>query len=152
LLGINVRQMAIVSFGLASSIGAIAGAVVAPTTSLEFDSGRLLTFYGFIAVAIGGGGYLPRAIARRLLFGILQQLTTAYVSSLFSSAIALACLIIVLVLKPSGLVQPRVRRRMDVRDAARVASKVANLESRYAWIGGAVAVLLILALPFFITS
>ncbi|WP_027532640.1 ABC transporter permease [Bradyrhizobium sp. WSM3983] len=152
LMGINVREMAIVSFGLASAIGAIAGVAVAPTTSLEFDTGRLLTFYGFIAVAIGGVGSFPGAVAGGLLLGILQQLTTAYVSSLFSSAIALACLIVVLVLKPSGLVQPRVGRRLDVRDAARVASEFRSLDPHYARIGGAAAVVLVLSLPLFITS
>jgi branched-chain amino acid transport system permease protein len=152
LMGINARQMAIVSFSLASAIGAIAGVAVAPTTSLEFDSGRLLTFFGFIAVAIGGVGSFPGAIAGGLLLGILQQLTTAYISSLFSSAIALACLIVVLVLKPSGLVQTRVRRRSDVRDAARVATEFRNLDPRYARIGGTAAIVLVLSLPFFITS
>lgn len=152
LMGINVQQMAIVSFCLASAIGAIAGVVVAPTTSLEFDSGRLLTFYGFIAVAIGGIGSFPGAVAGGLLLGILQQLATAYVSSLFSSAIALACLIVVLVLKPSGLIQSRVRRRLDVREAAPVASELANLEPRYAWVGGTLVVMLVLALPLFINS
>lgn len=152
LMGINVRKMAIMSFGLASAIGAIAGVIVAPTTSLEFDSGRLLTFYGFIAVAIGGVGSFPGAIAGGLLLGLLQQLSTAYVSSLFSAAIALVCLIAVLVLKPSGLVEPRVRRRLDVRDAARVTSEFAILEQRHVLVGGTLIVMLVLAVPLFITS
>jgi branched-chain amino acid transport system permease protein len=152
LMGINVRRMAILSFGLASAIGAIAGVVVAPTTSLEFDSGRLLTFYGFIAVAIGGIGSFPGAVVGGLLLGVLQQLTTAYISSLFGSAIVLAFLLIMLILKPSGLVRPRVQRRLDVRDAARVAAHIVSLAPRYVWIGGIFVVLLILVLPFFISA
>ncbi|GGF30215.1 hypothetical protein GCM10011611_40400 [Aliidongia dinghuensis] len=152
LMGIDVKRMAILSFGLASAIGAVAGVVVAPTTSLEFDSGRLLTFYGFIAVAIGGIGSFPGAVAGGLLLGILQQLTTAYVSSLFSSAIALALLLVVLVLKPSGLVKTSVQRRQDVRDTARITSHIISLAPGYARIGGIAVALLVLALPYLITA
>jgi branched-chain amino acid transport system permease protein len=151
LMGIDVRRMAILSFGLASAIGAVAGVVVAPTTSLEFDSGRLLTFYGFIAVAIGGIGSFPGAIAGGLLLGVLQQLTTAYLSSLFSSAIALALLLVMLVLRPSGLVRTRVQRRLDVRDAARVANRIVGLAPGYTRWGGVAVALLVLALPYLVT-
>jgi branched-chain amino acid transport system permease protein len=152
LMGINVKRMAILSFGLACAIGAVAGVVVAPTTSLEFDSGRLLTFYGFIAVAIGGIGSFPGAVAGGLLLGVLQQLATAYVSSLFSSAITLALLLVVLVLKPSGVMKTRVQRRVDVRDAARVATHIISLAPASVRVGSILAVLLVLAVPYLVTA
>ncbi len=61
-MGISVARMTLLSFGLAAAIGAVAGVVVAPTTSLEFDTGRLFTIAGFIAVVIGGISSLPGAV------------------------------------------------------------------------------------------
>src|SRR5579871_5746074 len=52
LMGVSVARMQLSSFGLAAAIGAIAGVVIAPATSLQFDTGRLFTIQGFIAVAI----------------------------------------------------------------------------------------------------
>ena len=152
LMGIDVRRMAIFAFGLASAIGAVAGVVVAPTTSLEFGSGRLFTFYGFIAVAIGGIGSFPGSIAGGVLLGLLQQFATAYVSSLFSSAIALFVLLIMLVLKPSGLVGSKVQRRQDVRDEARVAAHITRMTPATSRIGGVIVALLVLALPLVVQS
>ncbi len=84
LMGISVPGMTLFSFSLAAAIGAIAGIVIAPVTSLEFDTGSLFSIYGFIAVAIGGIGSFPGAIAGGLLLGLASQLATAYISSLFS--------------------------------------------------------------------
>lgn len=148
LVGVDVRRTTLVSFGLAAALGALAGVVVAPTTSLQFDTGRLFTISGFIAVVIGGLGSFSGAIVGALLLGIVQQLATAYVSSLFSNAIALALLLAVLVLKPSGLLAGGPARREDVRDAARVASHIVRLRPGPAWTSAAVALAIALALPF----
>jgi branched-chain amino acid transport system permease protein len=152
LMGINVPRMTLFSFGLAAAIGAIAGVIVAPTTSLQFDTGRLFTISGFIAVAIGGIGSFPGAIAGGLLLGVATQLATAYVSSLFSSAIALLLLLFVLVWRPSGLISAGVARRQDVRDDARVWAHIVRLPSATAWISAGIALAITLALPFVITS
>lgn len=152
LMGIDVRRMTILSFALATAIGAIAGVVVAPTTSLQFDSGRIFTIYGFIAVAIGGVGSFPGAIAGGLLLGVLGHLATAYLSSMFSSAIALCLLLIVLVWKPSGLVRGGAVRRQDVRDEARVVSHITRLSPAVARLGGAVLAAVLLALPLAVDS
>ncbi|HTH98129.1 MAG TPA: ABC transporter permease [Stellaceae bacterium] len=152
LMGIDVRRMAIFAFGLAAAIGAVAGVVVAPTTSLEFDSGRLFTFFGFIAVAIGGIGSFPGSIVGGVLLGVLQQVATAYVSSLFSSAIALFLLLIILVLKPSGLISGGVQRRQDVREETRVAAHITRLTPKTARIGGVLIAALTLAVPAFVHS
>ncbi len=60
-MGINVTKMTIFSFRtrLATAIAAIAGVVVAPTTTLQFNSGQLFTISGFIAVVIGGISSFP---------------------------------------------------------------------------------------------
>src|SRR4051794_6777227 len=152
LMGVSVPRMTLFSFGLAAAIGATAGVVLAPTTSLQFDTGRLFTMSGFIAVAIGGIGSFPGAVAGGLLLGVISQLATAYVSSLFSNAIALLLLLFVLIWKPSGLMRSGVARRQDVRDEPRVWKHVTRLAPSTAWISAAFAVAILAALPFVINS
>lgn len=152
LVGVDVRAMTLLSLTLAAALGAVAGVVVAPTTSLQFDTGRLFTISGFIAVVIGGLGSFSGAIVGAMLLGIIQQLATAYVSSLFSNAIALALLLVVLVARPSGLLRAAAPRREDVREEARVAAHIIRLPPGTTWIAGAAAVALLAALPLLAPS
>lgn len=152
LVGVSVPRMTLLSYGLSSAIGAIAGIVIAPTTSLQFDTGRLFTISAFIAVVVGGLGSFAGAVVGALLLGIVAQLATAYVSSLFSNAITLVLLLLVLVLKPNGLIRAAVTRRQDVREEARVATHLTRLTPKTSWVGGTLALAVILLLPLVITS
>lgn len=152
LVGVDVPRMQLVSFALAGAIGALAGVVVAPAISLEFDTGRLLTNAGFISVAIGGIASFPGAIAGGLLLGVSEQIATAYVSSLFSNAIALTLLLLVLVLRPTGLLRGGPARRQDVREEARVWGGVSRLPARAAWLGAALLIAVAIALPMLIDA
>lgn len=152
LMGINVSRMQLFSFALATLIGAIAGIVTAPTTSLQFDTGRLYTIQGFIAVAIGGIASFPGAIAGGLLLGIVTQLATAYVSSLFSNAIALGLLLAVLIWRPNGLIRAGVVRRQDVRDEHRVWKQITRLKPRVIGTSGMIGLALLLVLPLVIPT
>lgn len=147
LMGIGVPGMMLFSFTLAAGLGALGGIAIAPATSLQFDTGRLFTVSGFIAVAIGGIGSLPGAVAGGLLLGIAQQMATAYVSSLFSSALALGLLLAVLVVRPGGLLGAGAARREDVRTEARITSHAARLPPRAAMAGGALLLAVGLAVP-----
>ena len=152
LMGINVPRMMLASFALAALMAAVAGLVVAPTTSLQFDTGRLFTNFGFIAAVIGGISSFPGAIAGGLLLGLATQLATAYVSSLFANAIALVLLLIILVARPDGLMRSSAARRQDVREEARVAAHIVRLDGR---LGGVLAVVglgVALALPLLVTN
>jgi branched-chain amino acid transport system permease protein len=152
LMGVNVPGMQLFAFALAGAIGAAAGVVVAPAIALQFDTGRLLTISGFIAVAIGGIASFPGAIAGGLLLGLVGQLATAYVSSLFSNALALGLLLIVLIWRPSGLISSGHVRRSDVRDEARVWTHVSRLPARSAWRWGSLLLIAALAAPFVLSN
>ena len=152
LVGIDVKRMTLLSFALAACLGAVAGVVVAPTTSLQFDSGRLFTISGFIAVVIGGMGSFAGAIVGAMLLGIVQQLATAYVSSLFSNAIALGLLLAVLVFRPNGLLSAGPSRREDVRTDARVAVHLTRLQPGRAWVLAAGVLAVLAALPWLIDA
>ncbi len=120
LMGINLRAMTLLSFGLAAAIGSVGGVLVAPIMSLQFDSGQFFTISGFIAVAIGGMGSFVGSIIGGILLGVAEQFAAYYVSSLFANTLALALLLGVLVMRPAGLFPSGPLRRTDVREEGRI--------------------------------
>jgi branched-chain amino acid transport system permease protein len=150
LMGIDVPRMTLLSFALAAMIGAIGGIVVAPITSLQFDSGQFFTIFGFIAVAIGGMGSFIGAVVGGLVLGVAEQLAAGYVSSLFSNALAVVLLLVTLLWRPNGLFATGVARRQDVRDEQRVYLGIVRFRARDALLSGALALAALLALPWLI--
>jgi branched-chain amino acid transport system permease protein len=147
LMGIDVPRMTLLSFALAAMIGAIGGIVVAPISSLQFDSGQFFTIFGFIAVAIGGMGSFIGAIVGGLLLGVAEQLAAGYVSSLFSNGLAVALLLVTLLWRPSGLFTTVVRRH-DVRDEQVVHLRIVQFSEREGLLYGAMATAFLLVLPW----
>jgi branched-chain amino acid transport system permease protein len=153
LMGIDVPRMTVLSFAVAAAIGCVSGMVIGPVVSLEFDGGGFFTTSGFISVAIGGFGSFVGALIGGLGLGTVEQLAAGYVSSLFSTTLALALLLIVLIWKPTGLLGSGTRRRIDVREASVHAFREAvRLSKRGAIIGGIVALVVIAILPFFLQT
>ena len=152
LMGIDVPRMTLLSFGLATLIAAISGVIVAPTTSLQFDTGRLFTISGFVAAAIGGIASFPGAVIGGLFLGLVTQLSTAYISSLFSSAISLLILLVVLIWRPQGLIQAGVPRRQDTRDEVKAAGHAAKLPGHLGWPLAALAVIVAALIPFVVAD
>jgi len=152
LMGINVPRMTLLSFGLAVLVAAISGVTIAPTTSLQFDTGRLFTISGFVAGAIGGIASFPGAIIGGLFLGLVTQLSTAYISSLFSSAISLVILLVVLIWRPQGLVQSGVARRQDTRDEVKAAGHAVKLPAHLSWPLAALAVIVAALVPLVVTD
>ena len=150
LMGIDVPRMTLLSFAMAAMIGAIGGIVVAPITSLQFDSGQFFTIFGFIAVAIGGMGSFIGAVVGGLVLGVAEQLAAGYVSSLFSNALAVMLLLVILLWRPSGLFATGVARRQDVRDEQRVHLGIVRFKGRDAALFGALAVAALVALPWLV--
>jgi ABC-type branched-subunit amino acid transport system permease subunit len=145
LMGIDLRAMILLSFGLAAMIGSIGGIMVAPIMSLQFDSGQFFTISGFVAVAIGGMGSFVGSIVGGILLGVAEQFAAYYVSSLFANTLALLLLLAVLVLRPAGLFPSGPPRRSDVRDEGRVHRALVRLPPRRALIFG-VTLLAVLAI------
>lgn len=152
LMGIDVPRMTLLAFGIATLIAAIAGAIVAPATSLQFDTGRLFTISGFVAAAIGGIASFPGAVIGGLFLGLVTQLSTAYISSLFSSAISLLILLAVLIWRPQGLVQGGVARRQDTRDEVKGAGHAARVPAHLGLPLAALAVIVAVFIPLVVTD
>ena len=145
LMGINVKRMTILSYAVASGIGGIAGMVIGPIVSLQFDSGGIFTNAGFISVTVGGVASFFGAVVGGLGLGLIEQGAAGYVSSLFSTTIALVLLLAMLILRPTGIIAGSVRRREDVRDLVHNPNLVSTKLSRQQGIVLAVLALVLVA-------
>jgi branched-chain amino acid transport system permease protein len=153
LMGIDVRRMTIASFAAAAGIGAIAGMLIGPIISLEFSGGGIFSTSGFIALSIGGAASFFGPIVGGLSLGLIEQGAAGYISSMFSTTIALILLLVMLVVRPTGLIAGRIHRREDVRDIPKNQSSVStrlNVTQKRAL--GAVALLAIVLAPFLVSA
>ncbi len=102
-LGVNVRAVTSAAFVWSAAIGGLGGTLVAPITMATYDMGGLMTLKGITAAILGGLGSVPGALLGGLLLGLLEAFSAGIISSGYRDAIALALLIAVLILKPSGI-------------------------------------------------
>ncbi|MBI2954075.1 MAG: branched-chain amino acid ABC transporter permease [Chloroflexi bacterium] len=103
LMGISPSVMAMVSFALSASLGAVGGVVMAPTTLATYDMGTMLALKGFVAAIIGGMSSTPGAVAGGLLVGVLESMGAGLISSGYKDAIAFVVLFLVLFVRPNGI-------------------------------------------------
>lgn len=107
LVGIDARTMALIAFGLAAGLGAIGGVVMAPHTTVSYESGVMLGLKGFVAAAIGGFKSHTTAFFGGLLVGVIEALTVAInwgpFRSQYADAVALMALLIILVVRSRSL-------------------------------------------------
>ncbi|GAA5232472.1 branched-chain amino acid ABC transporter permease [Verticiella sediminum] len=103
LVGINVKRSGMWTFLFAALAGALAGVIVTPLTFTSYDAGGMLGFKGFSAAMLGGLGNLHGALIGGLLLGIAEALGGGLISSQFKDAVAFVLLLLVLFLRPNGL-------------------------------------------------
>lgn len=111
LVGIDVRKMVRMSFILSGALGALAGVLITPLSNATYDQGFMLALKGFAASALGGFGRSSSAIVGGLALGLIEAGSVAVLPSGWKDSIALIVLILVLVIKPSGLLGGRAERR-----------------------------------------
>ena len=106
LVGINTSWMIALGWGMASAIGAIAGMMIAPVVFLEPNMMGGILLYGFAAAVVGGLTSPFGAVVGGFLVGVFENLVGTYIPGVGNELklpIALALIIVVLVIKPSGL-------------------------------------------------
>lgn len=112
LMGINVERTIMLTFVLGSVLAGASGVMQGLYyTQINFIMGFLIGLRAFTAAVLGGIGNIPGAMVAGFLIGLLQSFSAGYVSSRWSDAIIFAVLIIVLVVKPTGLFGERVVER-----------------------------------------
>ena len=103
LMGISVRRVLAVSFGLSAALGALAGVLIAPIAFTSWDSGVMLGLKGFAAAILGGLGSGAGAVLGGLLLGLVEALGAGYLSSAYKDVFAFLIIIAALVFLPNGL-------------------------------------------------
>jgi branched-chain amino acid transport system permease protein len=103
LMGISVRRVLLVSFGLSAALGALAGTLIAPISFTSWDIGVMLGLKGFAAAILGGLGSGPGAIVGGLALGLIEALGAGYLSSAYKDVFAFVIILAALVFLPNGL-------------------------------------------------
>ncbi|SFM82002.1 branched-chain amino acid ABC transporter permease [Thermodesulforhabdus norvegica] len=103
LVGIPVGRLVALSFGMSGALGALAGILVTPLTTMSYQSGLMLGLKGFSAAVLGGFGSLPGAVAGGFILGMLEAFGSGLLSSTYKDAIAFMVLVMILFCKPDGL-------------------------------------------------
>ena len=113
LMGINVNGTISLTFAIGSGLAAIAGVLFCSAyPTLTPFIGSMPGIKAFTAAVFGGIGSIPGALIGGILLGIIEILGKAYISTQLSDAIAFAVLIIVLLVKPSGILGKNIREKV----------------------------------------
>ena len=103
LMGINVERIYMITFALGAALAAVAGGLYGIIFSFDSQAGAMPTIIAFAIIILGGLGSIKGAIVGGLLYGITEQLATLFLGGIWSSAVAFALLIVVLIIRPNGI-------------------------------------------------
>lgn len=113
LMGINVNGTIALTFAIGSALAAIAGVLLCSAyPSLTPYTGSMPGIKAFVAAVFGGIGSIPGAFIGGILLGVIEILSKAYISSQMSDAIVFSVLIIVLLVKPTGILGKQVQEKV----------------------------------------
>lgn len=113
LMGINVNGTIALTFAIGSGLAAIAGVLLCSAyPSLTPYTGAMPGIKAFVAAVFGGIGSIPGAMIGGILLGIIEILGKAYISSQLADAIVFSVLIIVLLVKPTGILGKNIQEKV----------------------------------------
>lgn len=113
LMGIDVRHVVAIVFMIGPALGGLAGLMVGISYGqITFTMGQLFGLKAFTAAIIGGIGNIPGAMLGGLLLGLIETFGAAYVSLAWKDAIAFFALILILVVRPTGILPERVAEKL----------------------------------------
>ena len=107
--GIDVLRLDMIAFGVGVALAAAAGALLAPDFFVYPENGAISTFKGFEIIVIGGLGSIAGSVVGGLLLGVLEALGSVFISSAYRDLYGFVLLILVLVVRPTGLFGERER-------------------------------------------
>ncbi len=113
LMGINVNRTIALTFAIGSSLAAVAGALLCSSyPALSPYTGAMPGIKAFVAAVFGGIGSIPGAMIGGILLGIIENLSKGYISSQLSDAIVFAVLVIVLLVRPTGIMGKKINEKV----------------------------------------
>jgi branched-chain amino acid transport system permease protein len=105
--GINAPRIHLYTFGIASALAAAGGSLVAGIVAIQPEMGQVYTFKSFLVIVLGGAGNYPGALLGGMLLGLVEQLASLFLTTQLSEAVAYVLLVLVLLLRPTGLLGGR---------------------------------------------
>ena len=105
--GVNVQRIHMLAFGLASALAAAGGSLVAVMVAIQPEMGQVYTFKSFLVIVLGGAGNYPGALVGGLLLGLVEQLSSLFLTTQVNEAVAYVLLVLVLLVRPTGLFKGR---------------------------------------------
>lgn len=113
LMGINVNRTISITFAIGSALAAVAGVLYFSSyPALDPYKGAMPGIKAFVAAVFGGIGSIPGAMIGGLLLGVVESLSKTYISSTLSDAIVFGILIIVLLIKPTGILGKKINEKV----------------------------------------
>lgn len=113
LMGINVNRTISLTFAIGSALAAVAGVLLCSAyPSLTPYTGSMPGIKAFVAAVFGGIGSIPGAFIGGIILGIIENLSKAYISSQLADAIVFMVLIIVLMVKPTGILGKKIQEKV----------------------------------------
>ncbi len=113
LMGIDVNRTIAVTFAIGSALAAIAGVLLCSAyPSLTPYTGSMPGIKAFVAAVFGGIGSIPGAMIGGIILGVIENLSKAYISSQLSDAIVFSVLIIVLLVRPTGILGKTIHEKV----------------------------------------
>ncbi len=113
LMGINVNTTISITFAIGSALAAVAGVLLCSAyPTLMPTTGSMPGIKAFTAAVFGGIGSIPGALVGGLLLGVIEVMAKAYISTQISDAIVFAVLIVILLVKPAGLLGKKVNEKV----------------------------------------
>lgn len=113
LMGINVNSTISMTFAIGSALAGVAGALLCSSyPQISPYTGSMPGIKAFVAAVFGGIGSIPGAMIGGILLGIIENLSKAYISSQLSDAIVFLVLIVVLIVKPTGILGKKINEKV----------------------------------------
>ena len=103
LMGINVKRMSMIAFGIGSALAGTAGALISPTYYIFPQIGSMFTLKAFVITVLGGMGSIFGATLGGIIIGIAESMSAVYISSGWKDVVVFVLFLLVLLFKPSGL-------------------------------------------------
>jgi len=103
LMGINVKRMSVLAFGLGTALAGTAGALLAPSYYIFPQVGGPFTLKAFVVVVLGGMGSVVGATLGGILIGITESLSAVYVASGLKELVVYVLFLLILLFRPAGL-------------------------------------------------
>jgi branched-chain amino acid transport system permease protein len=112
ILGIPVAQMVLLTFVINAALAALASVLISPIYLAKFSNGEVIGLFAFIAAIVGGFNQVRGALVGGLVVGVVDSLAAAYISTSYRLAVPLVLLVVIILVKPEGLMGRKEERRI----------------------------------------